>query len=129
MISRHTQLFNPPLPVEKVNTIQNLQMCVLGKIYIEFEKPWWPKTPAKFTLLWQDEDKVKFEGYDKWITEVFGLWTVEHQPNVMLAWIYGHGALMMENTTLENVQAGVQKLFDRVLRKEFDVSPIKKIVR
>ncbi|XP_075979918.1 spermine oxidase-like isoform X2 [Anticarsia gemmatalis] len=126
---RHAQLFNPPLPAEKVNTIRNLQMCVLDKIYIEFENTWWPKTPANFTILWQEEDKAKFTPEEKWITEIYGLLSVDYQPNVLLAWVYGKGAEMMERVTLEGVQAGVQKLIDVVLKKQFDVAPIKKIIR
>lgn len=126
---RHNQLFNPPLPSEKVNTIQNLQMCILDKIYVEFEKPWWPANPANFTILWQDEDKAKFTEKDKWITEIYGLMSVDYQPNVLLTWIYGNGAEIMEKLSQVEVQAGVQKLIDTVLKKEFNVTPIKKILR
>ena len=104
-------------------------MCVLDKIYIEFEKPWWPKTPAKFTMLWREEDKAQFAGKDEWITEIYGLWSVDHQPNVLLAWIQGKGAVAMEKLSVEEVKAGVQKFIDIVIKKEFDVSPIKNILR
>ncbi|XP_063539883.1 spermine oxidase-like [Cydia strobilella] len=125
---RHSQLFNPPLPAEKVNTINNLQFCVLGKIYIEFEKPWWPKSPANFTLLWQDEDKKKFSKEEQWITEIFGFITVENQPNVLLAWIYGEGAEEMEKVSLEGVKTGVEKLLD-IVRRQFEVTPVKNVIR
>nr|XP_021201085.2 peroxisomal N(1)-acetyl-spermine/spermidine oxidase [Helicoverpa armigera]XP_021201087.2 peroxisomal N(1)-acetyl-spermine/spermidine oxidase [Helicoverpa armigera]XP_021201088.2 peroxisomal N(1)-acetyl-spermine/spermidine oxidase [Helicoverpa armigera] len=125
---RHEQLFYPQLPQEKVTSIQNLNMCVLDKIYIEFEKPWWPKTPAKFTILWREEDKAKFTGKDQWVTEIFGLWTIDYQPNVLLAWIYGKGAEMMEKASVEEVQAGVKKLLDTMVT-EFKVTPIKDLIR
>ncbi|GBP11645.1 hypothetical protein EVAR_73269_1, partial [Eumeta japonica] len=125
---RHQQLFNPPLPVEKVNAIQNLHMCVLGKIYIEFEEPWWPKSPANFTLLWRPEDKEKFTKEEIWITEVFNLNTVDYQPKVLLAWTYGEGAEQMEQLSLEEVKAGMAKLLDTVLGKQFNITPIKSIV-
>ncbi|CAB3244120.1 unnamed protein product [Arctia plantaginis] len=126
---RYANLFNPPLPVEKVKSIQNLEMCILDKIYIEFEKPWWPKSPANFPLLWRDEDKAKFSAGEKWVTEIFGLLSVDYHPNVLLAWIYGNGAVLMEKVSEEEVKAGVQKLIDTVLKKQFDVAPIKKIIR
>lgn len=125
---RHEHLFVPQLPAEKVTTIQNLNMCVLDKIYVEFETPWWPKTPAKFTMLWREEDKAQF-GADQWITEIFGFWTVDHQPNVLLFWIQGKGAEFMEKLSVEEVTAGVQKLIDIAIKKKFDVSPIKNILR
>ncbi|CAK1581256.1 unnamed protein product [Parnassius mnemosyne] len=125
---RHSQLFNPPLPAEKTNAINTLQLCVLDKIYIEFTKSWWPKTPANFTLLWRDEDKAKVSDDEKWITEIFTLFTVEHQPNLLLAWIYGKAAVEMERASLEQVKAGVNKLLG-IFMKQFDVTPIKAIVR
>lgn len=125
---RHNTLFNPSLPEEKINTINNLQLAVLGKIYIEFERPWFPKT-ANFTVLWREEDKSKFSADEKWITEIYGLWTVDHQPNVLLAWTYGNGTELMEKVSLEGVKAGIQKLLNVVFKKQFDVTPIKSVIR
>lgn len=104
-------------------------MCILDKIYIEFEKPWWPKSSAYITLLWQDEDKAKFSEGEKWVTEIFGLLTVDYHPNVLLAWIYGNGAELMEKVGEEEVKAGVQKLIDTIVKKQFEVTPIKRILR
>ncbi|KAL4710993.1 hypothetical protein ACJJTC_017958 [Scirpophaga incertulas] len=36
---RHNQLFNPPLMPEKIKAINNLELCVLNKIYVEFTEP------------------------------------------------------------------------------------------
>lgn len=125
---RHNYLFNPPLPVEKVNSINNLHLTVLGKIYIEFENPWWPAKRSNFSIFWRDEDKSKFSKNESWVTEIYGLWTVEHQPNLLLAWTYGNGAEEMEKVSLEEVKAGVQKLLD-VMLSQYKVSPIKNILR
>ncbi|KOB66676.1 Amine oxidase, partial [Operophtera brumata] len=126
---RHNELFNPPLPTAKINTIKDLQLCLLGKIYVEFTKPWWPKSPSYFQILWRDEDKAKFTGEERWITEIYGLDSVASQPNSLLTWVYGGGVEQMERQSLEQVQAGLNKLFDLVLRKQFNVTPIKSIVR
>ncbi|XP_046966516.1 spermine oxidase-like isoform X1 [Vanessa cardui] len=126
---RHHQLFNPPLPSEKINAINNLQLCVLDKIYIEFTKPWWPKTPACFNILWRKEDKAKFTSEEQWVTEIPGFNTVEYHPNLLLAWIYGEGAKKMENTSEEKVKAGVVKLLEVFFSKEFNLTPVKSITR
>lgn len=73
-------------------------------------------------------DKTKFSTNERWITEIYGLQTVEHQPNMLLAWMYGNGAEEMEKVTLEGVKAGVQKLFD-VMLSQYKVSTIKNILR
>lgn len=125
---RHNHLFNPPLPAEKVNSVNNLHFTILGKIYIEFEKPWWPAKRSNFSIFWRDEDKARFSTSEKWITEIHGLQTVEHQPNLLLAWIYGNGAEEMEKVNLEEVKAGVQKLFD-VMLTQYKVTTIENILR
>ncbi|KOB65071.1 Amine oxidase, partial [Operophtera brumata] len=125
---RHNQLFTPSLPTAKINTIKDLQLCLLGKIYVEFTKPWWPKSPSYFQILWRDEDKAKFTSEERWITDIYGLDSVASQPNSLLTWVYGGGVEQMERQSLEQVQAGLNKLFDLVLRKQFNVTPIKSIV-
>ncbi|CAH2049553.1 unnamed protein product, partial [Iphiclides podalirius] len=125
---RHNQLFDPPLPPEKTVAINSLQLCVLDKIYIEFTKPWWPKSPANFTLLWRDEDKAGFSADERWVTEIPSLITVEHQPNLLLAWIYGTGAQEMERRSSEQVKAGIEKLM-AILKRRFEVTPVKDVIR
>ncbi|XP_034833469.1 spermine oxidase-like isoform X1 [Maniola hyperantus] len=126
---RYSQLFSPELPVEKINSINNLDCCILDKIYIEFTKPWWPKFPSKFNILWRDEDKAKFTRQERWITEIFGFNTVEYHPNLLLAWTSGEGAIEMEKVDEEQVKAGVKKLMQVLFRKEFQLNPVKSILR
>ncbi|XP_039758714.1 spermine oxidase-like isoform X1 [Pararge aegeria] len=126
---RHSQLFSPPLPTEKINSINNLQFCVLDKIYIEFTQPWWPEFPSNFTILWKDEDKARFNEQETWITEIFGFNTVEYHPNSLVAWIYGAGAMEMERASYEQVKAGIEKLLQVLFSKQFKLNPVKSILR
>lgn len=129
ILFRHNQLFNPPLPIEKVNAINNLQLCVLDKIYIEFTKPWWPKHALSLNILWKKEDKAKFSVEEQWVTEVSGFLTVEHHPNLLLGWIYGEGAKKMEKISEEQVKATVIKMLELFFSKEFKMAPVKSILR
>ncbi|KAJ2949589.1 hypothetical protein O0L34_g15509 [Tuta absoluta] len=124
---RHAQLFNPPLPAEKVTAINTIQQCVLDKIYVEFEKAWW-ENPVSFSILWREEDKAKFAPEDQWITEIYGCQTVDCQKNVLLFWIYGNGAEEMEKVNEEGVKEGVKKLLELVFRG-YGVTPIKDLLR
>ncbi|CAG9566346.1 unnamed protein product [Danaus chrysippus] len=126
---RHDILFNPPLPKEKINAINNLQLCVLDKIYIEFENAWWPKSPASFTILWTDKDKSKFSSNEKWVTEIFSFISIDNYPNMLLAWIYGEGAMQMEKVSEEDFKNGVKKLLKVLFGKQFKMSPVKSIMR
>lgn len=117
------------MPSEKINAINNLQLCVLDKIYVEFEEPWWPEKPGCFTILWREEDKAKFGKNEQWITEISGFNTVEYHPNALLAWIYGPAAEAMEKLTIQEVKNGVEKLLNVVFKKSFEVSPVKFVTR
>lgn len=56
------------------------------------------------------------------------MWSVQYQPNVLLAWTYGEGTEKMEKVSLEGIRAGVEKLLD-ILRTKFDVAPVKNVIR
>ncbi|KAL0831193.1 hypothetical protein ABMA28_002052 [Loxostege sticticalis] len=127
----HGQFFNPVLPSDKVNCINNLGYGVFDKIHIEFASTWWPKSPARFRILWKEEDKMKFSADEKWVTEIYELRTLEHPnlPKVLVAFIYGKGAEQAEYKSLDEVKAGIQKLVDQIFSLNFEVSEIKSIER
>ncbi|CAH0757949.1 unnamed protein product [Diatraea saccharalis] len=124
---RHHHLFKPSLPANKITAINNLDFCILDKIYVEFTEAWWSKAPAQFNILWREEDKQKFSEM-KWVTSIFGANTVADQPNVLLFWIYGNGAKDMEEASQEDVEKGVEQLLTMFMTN-FDITPIKAVLR
>ncbi|RVE40948.1 hypothetical protein evm_014402, partial [Chilo suppressalis] len=124
---RHQELFKPPLPTNKITAINNLELCILDKIYVEFTEAWWSKSTAQFNILWRDQDKAKFSDM-KWVTLIFGANTVANQPNVLLFWLYGVGAKEMEQVSQEDVEKGIGMLL-KMFMENFDVTPVKKALR
>jgi spermine oxidase len=56
---RHATLFTPKLPDYKVKAIKTIGFGVLGKIFLEFDKPFWPlndKFDLGYTFLWTQKD-------------------------------------------------------------------------
>lgn len=49
-------LFTPELPRIKKNAIEGISFGAVGKIYLEFERAWWPKCSSGFSMLWTKED-------------------------------------------------------------------------
>jgi spermine oxidase len=49
-------LFTPNLPISKKNAIEGISFGTVGKIYLEFEKNWWPEKWSGLSLLWTKED-------------------------------------------------------------------------
>lgn len=65
----HLQMFNPKLPCDKIKAIENIQFGTLGKIFLEFEEPFWGHERSDFfvmySLLWTDKDLKEIIGTDK----------------------------------------------------------------
>lgn len=65
---RHAALFTPNLPADKVKAIDNMGFGTLGKIFLEFDEPFWPANDddwVGFILLWKDEEAKSLQGTDK----------------------------------------------------------------
>lgn len=126
---RHITMFTPILPSEKINAIEGLNLGTVDKIYLEFDKPFWPVGWEGCSLLWNYDDlKVVREHKNNWLEHVFGFYTVDYQPNILCGWVSGPSARRMEQTPIEEVKAGVTWLLRIFLRAFLVPTPIR-IVR
>lgn len=105
---QHARLFQPLLPMEKINAIEGLTLGTVDKIYVEFEQPFWPEGWEGFSLLWNYEE-LKFvrEHKNNWMEDIFGFYPVDYQPNVLCGWVSGPSARRMEQTPQHEIVAGV----------------------
>lgn len=83
----HQTLFTPPLPAKKINAIEHIGYGTLGKLFLEFEEPFWPpkfEDWAAYMLLWTKADKEKMIGTEReWLTGVTAFIRVDSQPNLL----------------------------------------------
>lgn len=66
--ARHETLFSPGLPADKIKAIENIAFGAIGKVFLEFEKPFWPlddNSLLVYSLLWTDEDLLAIKDTDK----------------------------------------------------------------
>lgn len=64
----HTTLFTPRLPPRHIKAIETLGYGTLGKIFLEFEEPFWPSNVrdwVSYSLLWSKSDIELLRGSDK----------------------------------------------------------------
>lgn len=91
--ARHAALFTPKLPDMKVKAIESLGFGTLGKIFLEFDKPFWPTNVSEFvaySFLWTDEALRNTERTDKaWTIDVTGFVIVDAYPNLLEAFTAG----------------------------------------
>lgn len=105
---RHVRLFTPLLPLEKINAIEGLTLGTVDKIFVEFDKPFWPSKWEGCSLLWNYEElKVVRAHRNSWLEDVSGFYTVDCQPNILCGWICGPSARRMEQTSIEEIKDGI----------------------
>lgn len=109
-------LFSPQLPQLKINAIEGLSIGSVDKIFVEFERPFWDKEWAGFSLLWTEDDAEKIRNTSNaWLENVFGFYTVDYQPNILCGWIGGPSAREMEKLDDATVLKGCLTLFEKFL--------------
>ncbi|XP_074600527.1 spermine oxidase-like isoform X2 [Brevipalpus obovatus] len=103
--------FHPPLPKRKSQVVKSLGFGTVNKIYMLFSRPFWNKIDLGFQLVWLDMD----DSYPTWAYDISGIDTVHGQPNVLVAWIGGEGAEMIESETDETVLNVLERLLKTFL--------------
>ncbi|XP_024153406.1 peroxisomal N(1)-acetyl-spermine/spermidine oxidase isoform X2 [Oryzias melastigma] len=112
----HSTLFSPPLPKQKLRSIEKLGFGTCNKIYVEFEKPWWDADCDIIYLVWEDEEDISDH-----VSDISKLWTrkipsftvikpPESGSHVLCGWISGHEAEHMETLPEEEVRHSMTEL-------------------
>lgn len=109
-------LFTPQLPAIKINAIEGLSIGTVDKIFLQFEKPFWEKEWAGFSLLWTQKDSEEIRKTPQaWLEDIFGFYKVDYQPNILCGWIGGLSARKMEALDDSTVLDGCNFLFKKFL--------------
>lgn len=90
--ARHHQLFTPSLPARKILTIEQYGNGNLGKIFLEFEQPFWPTDGsfATFSFLWREKDVEAIRSTDReWLLAISTFHKVDGFANVIQAFVSG----------------------------------------
>ena len=107
----HTTLFKPSLPIEKVQSIENLGFGICDKIFLEFKEPFWSGPLYQLNLLWVDPsadcrggmDNGGSATYPGWVYKLFTFFTISPGSRTLMTWVWGKAAIEMEETSLEKV--------------------------
>lgn len=129
---RHFDLFEPLLPLWKTNAIDGMTIGTADKIFLEFDKPFWPENWAGLSALWKIE-QIKEVRKDPvngdWLEGLMGFYTFNRlQPNMICGWIVGPLAQKMEAKSDADVKAGVEKVL-RMFLRNWNIPNAKAMVR
>ncbi|XP_068627256.1 spermine oxidase-like [Battus philenor] len=112
---RHGKLFHPPLPKDKVEAIERLNIGVMDKIVFSFENAWWPKHVTFFAFLWKKEDKMNVPAEDAWMTRIFGASSPMGSSNTLTLWTSGESGKLVETLPEDVVKRKSVELLKKFL--------------
>lgn len=107
-------LFTPPLPQTRRDLISSLGFGTVNKIVLEFEKPFW-RDAHGIKLVWPDAPTAEFPS---WTRDILSFDVVRRQPNLLIGWLGGEGARLMERETDEQIGRTCMRLLERVLPED-----------
>lgn len=117
----HLSLFEPHLPVQKINSIDGFGFGTVDKIFVEFVNPFWTKDWLGVSFLWQPNElkEIRNDSVNgEWLEYVMGLYPVSFQPNILLGWIAGAAAPKMERVSDADFEVGIQRILSMFLKEQ-----------
>jgi len=111
-----SELFTPQLPIEKLETIDALGFGICNKIYLQFDSD---------NVFWQPGDvfqvvhKIEIPDSEReWYHAISRFNAVDHNPQLLVAWVAGEDAKAMESESEEEVSRRCCELLSMVLGKK-----------
>ncbi|RXN11052.1 dnaJ -like protein [Labeo rohita] len=89
-------MFEPALPANKLSAIKNLGFGIVDKIFLFFEKRFWPEDCEGIQMVWKEgpEDKDVYDSLSEgdawkttWFKKITGFDTVARHPTALCGWI------------------------------------------
>ena len=141
------KLFQPQLPLEKINAIKSVGFGTVGKIllrykqyckictvcitnlkcyvYSRYEEPWWPSENFEgFAFLHKNpSDYTEEEAVKDWTRNALGLYAISHRPNVLLMWITGAAMRHVETLSDEEIKFDAVRIINQFLSKDYPNIP------
>ncbi|KAJ8704829.1 hypothetical protein PYW08_012149 [Mythimna loreyi] len=114
---RHTTLFSPPLPQEKVTSIDKMSIGVEGKVILLFDTPSWHSNVTGFLYLWRNIDKRDVSKEYDWMTKIDEASVPMGCGRALTFWLSGERAKLVETLPEDVVKRKVMELIRRFMGK------------
>ncbi|XP_047522365.1 spermine oxidase-like [Pieris napi] len=126
---RYNTLFNPGLPLGKIEAIEKTSIGTAGKIILKFDKAWWHGQDAYYGFMWKLEDKVKLRIEDYWMTKIFGAGRPRGSTNTLSFWTSGEVGKLLEVLPEDIVKQKCMELLRKFMGKLYDIPEPTGIIR
>lgn len=133
VLKTHLNLFEPPLPEYKRDSINSLLFGTVDKIFLEFDRPFLSHDISEILMLWEDEvplsscnEKSSEQIANSWFKKIYSFSKIN--DTLLLGWISGKEAEYMETLDDKTVADKCTELLKKFLKDPCIPSP-KRCVR
>ncbi|XP_070491017.1 spermine oxidase-like isoform X2 [Chironomus tepperi] len=117
----HESLFTPALPDQKILAIKNYGFGTVGKVFLEFDQPFWKEQGKPFLayeFLWLDSDiKEAIATNREWMTNITGIYIVDQFPNLLEVFLGGSNLNEFETSSDSKIIDDCMWLLEKSLAK------------
>ncbi|KAK5649619.1 hypothetical protein RI129_000648 [Pyrocoelia pectoralis] len=109
-------LFEPQLPLYKVDAINGLGFGTVNKIFLKFPLQWWQRDCQGISTVWSEKDieyvSKEFphgpvQGGKSWLESIFGFYPIDSHSNILLVWVVGSLVEEIEKLTNDVIISGL----------------------
>lgn len=115
-------IFDPPLPQYKMESIERLLFGTVDKIFLEYDRPFLNPEVTEIMLLWETPSSPE-DISQSWYKKIYSFTKVTE--TLLLGWLSGREAEHMETLSMEEVAATCTKLLRKFLNDPFVPEPQK----
>lgn len=123
-------MFVPALPQSFNQAIENLGFGLINKVFLDFGKAWWSSDTKGFQFLWPEDKLEIMNGTAEtlWTRDLTGFDILPDREGVLLGWVGGHGARIIETMSEQDVATDCENLLKQFLNLD-SIPPVKKCLR
>jgi monoamine oxidase len=97
VLASSPHIISPPLDAAKRDAVANMRSGRMTKVFVEWTRPWWAEGGGTIYLAWSRAEIEEGAGrMDGWLRHITGFSEVEGQPNLLLMWIAGAAASLVD---------------------------------
>ncbi|XP_025833163.1 peroxisomal N(1)-acetyl-spermine/spermidine oxidase [Agrilus planipennis] len=124
------EMFTPPLPIDKRRAVEDIGFGAIMKVFLLYEERWWSDNFKGCGFVWSEEDRevLRNKG-DIWIMDIFYLFILESNPNVLCFFVSHDNVPSIEQKTDEEVLSGINFLIEKFLGDKYTPTTPSEILR
>lgn len=124
---RADQLFEPPLPQYKLDSINRLSFGTVNKIFLEYERPFLLPDLSEIIILWDTDDTVSGPANptpsNMWYKKIFSFMKINEV--ILLTWLSGEEAVLVETVSAESIAEVCTDILRTFLKDPYIPKPLR----